>query len=959
MAPVLKKYKAAAVNAEPGWFDLEESVRRTIHWIDEAGKAGCKFIAFPELWIPGYPYWAWKVNYQESLPLLKKYRENSLPSDSEEMRRIRNAARTNKIYVSLGYSEVDLASLYTTQVLISPSGDILNHRRKIRATHVERLVFGDGTGDTTESVTQTEIGRVGHLNCWENMNPFMKAYAAALGEQVHVAAWPLYPGKETLKYPDPFTNVAEANADLVTPAYAIETGTFTLAPWQTITAEGLKLNTPPGKELEDPHIYNGHGRIFGPDGQNLVAHPDKDFQGLLLVDIDLDECHLPKALADFGGHYMRPDLIRLLVNTNRKDLVVHEDRVNGGVAYTRTVDRVGLSAPLDAMNQGPEDENKRGGARVPRNKRKSRSRPSSPSTVDRDASRQASTPSAEGSWLANNEDDLLDHFLNLARPGAGLRSIESSVEEMEHIFDHIFGAENENPLSSERNEPVLDLLQVYGSDEDILDAYYVFIHLYYPILPPPERLPACNRPLTGLSKFRPSSPLSLAISAILVLIPHPGIKQPPSPEYTRLRRNVAHSFAQSALEAVEADLELLDSSSDPSRALSDGAPMISRQPFHPKVPVALEAVLALVLLSAYEYAQRGNIRKMCNRAGQALTAAMSMSLHEIVEDDEYAEARRRAWWITYLTVCQGSIASGMPAAFNMYDPRFVTPYPEGWKLLIEAQQTILEATTFVHDLAQTVKSRFQASWISSRMTELDDQITALLLLCRRSSFSTTVSPLDSPEKIASQTINQIAEIKLHSARIKVHRFCAFLDVPVFRKRHCDLQSECCGVESAQSAIPSPPDDIPLPSIMKSDLPDLTFPFSSHTSSKICLQSALNIVTVVDNLPYPNPDHTIPLTLPPYLSHASRVEIPRVMPTFACCLMQASYAMLMLYLKARAKHAHSPEDSGSVKGLSLTEFLNELQQNLRLVSKILANYAIAAEALQGMKEEISYWAFLEG
>ena len=54
MAPVLKKYKAAAVNAEPGWFDLEESVRRTIHWIDEAGKAGCKLIAFPELCMFGF-----------------------------------------------------------------------------------------------------------------------------------------------------------------------------------------------------------------------------------------------------------------------------------------------------------------------------------------------------------------------------------------------------------------------------------------------------------------------------------------------------------------------------------------------------------------------------------------------------------------------------------------------------------------------------------------------------------------------------------------------------------------------------------------------------------------------------------------------------------------------------------------------------------------------------------------
>lgn len=71
----------------------------------------------------------------------------------------------------------------------------------------------------------------------------------------------------------------------MTPEYAIETGAFTLAPWQTITAEEIKLNTPPGWDLEDPNIYNGHGRIFGPDGQSLVPHPDKDFQGLLYVDV--------------------------------------------------------------------------------------------------------------------------------------------------------------------------------------------------------------------------------------------------------------------------------------------------------------------------------------------------------------------------------------------------------------------------------------------------------------------------------------------------------------------------------------------------------------------------------------------------------------------------------------------------------------------------------------------------
>lgn len=51
---------------------------------------------------------------------------------------------------------------------------------------------------------------------------------------------------------------------------------------------------------------------------------------------------------------MRPDLIRLLVDTNRKDLVVEEDRVNGGVKYTRTVDRVGLSKALDLATEQDE-----------------------------------------------------------------------------------------------------------------------------------------------------------------------------------------------------------------------------------------------------------------------------------------------------------------------------------------------------------------------------------------------------------------------------------------------------------------------------------------------------------------------------------------------------------------------------------------------------------------------------
>ncbi|KAK6835152.1 hypothetical protein PG987_009846 [Apiospora arundinis] len=350
----LTKYKAAAVShLRTLLVRSGGGVQKTISFINEAGQAGCKLVAFPEVWIPGYPYWMWKVNYLQSLPMLKRYRENAMAVDSEEMRRIRRAARDNQIFVSLGFAEIDHATLYLAQVLISPAGEVVNHRRKIKPTHVEKLVYGDGAGDTFMSVTETEIGRLGQLNCWENMNPFLKSLNLSQGEQIHVAAWPVYPGIERRVAPDPATNYADTASDLVTPTYALETGTWTLAPFQRLSVEGLAKTTPEGVEPEtDPTPYNGHARIYRPDGSLAVPKPDKDFDGLMLVDIDLDETHLTKTLADFAGHYMRPDLIRLLVDTRRKELVTEADPNGGGeIATYSTRRRLGLDRPLDPKTE--------------------------------------------------------------------------------------------------------------------------------------------------------------------------------------------------------------------------------------------------------------------------------------------------------------------------------------------------------------------------------------------------------------------------------------------------------------------------------------------------------------------------------------------------------------------------------------------------------------------------------
>ena len=148
--------------------------------------------------------------------------------------------------------------------------------------------------------------------------------------------------------------------------------------------------------------------------------------------------------------------------------------------------------------------------------------------------------------------------------------------------------------------------------------------------------------------------------------------------------------------------------------------------------------------------------------------------------------------------------------------------------------------------------------------------------------------------------------------------------------------------------------IPSPDSVVSSNPSIQFPFSSHASSKTCLHAALNIVSLLDNLPYPNPSNEITWMTPPYLSPNSRVEIPRTMPTFVCCAIQAGYALLMLCFKARVFHKKSSDgsviDGNNGAPPSLTGFLSELQQSLRLVVRCLGNYSVAFEAIQGMRGE---------
>jgi len=257
------------------------------------------------------------------------------------------------------------------------------------------------------------------------------------------------------------------------------------------------------------------------------------------------------------------------------------------------------------------------------------------------------------SLILSSEEIHNDFIATMIAPGAGLIHVDDE-DDSDQIFDNIFmppsdGDDTINTLDDDsQGKPYTPIIRNYQENEAIVNAYYIFIHPYFPILPPPATTLKADDPPSESKFFEPASPLAMALMAILLLIPHPEDEYPDSDESVCLRRQRAHSFSQMAMESIEIENELIESTTNPSEALDHRRPLVDREKLHPYVPVELEGVLAYTLLSIYEYAQRGNLAKMRNRASQAYDGAIRLCLHDISDLplNEFTEARRRAWWMT-------------------------------------------------------------------------------------------------------------------------------------------------------------------------------------------------------------------------------------------------------------------------------------------------------------------------
>lgn len=319
------KFKVAAVQASPVFLNLEATVEKACGIIAEAAENGAEVIGFPEAFFPGYPYWIWLGDPGYGMQFWKRLYANAVTIPGPAVAKLSEAARKHNIYVCASVTERDGGSLYLTQLWFDKSGNLMGKHRKIRPTGVERTIWGEGDGSMMQ-VFDTELGRLGGLQCWEHMMPTNQIIMDSMNEQIHVASWPAFAwDKNSVHHYD--------TCRMASRYYAVSTGTFVILSSETLSQEAIDEMC--GDDEYKRGIYKaGQGagaQIINPSGKVISDVTDHDKEGISYAVIDLDKIVEAKYHMDCAGHYSKGSVVKILFNKQSQAAVT---RIGEDIDYS-------------------------------------------------------------------------------------------------------------------------------------------------------------------------------------------------------------------------------------------------------------------------------------------------------------------------------------------------------------------------------------------------------------------------------------------------------------------------------------------------------------------------------------------------------------------------------------------------------------------------------------------------
>jgi len=307
--PNEKPFVVAAIQASPVFMDLDASIDKAIQLLAEAAGNGANLAVFPEAFLPGYPLWVWFIPAAKTHPLRSLYAQlhaQSVHVPGEAIQRLADGAAEHGIGVVMGVNEINTeasgSSLYNTLVYIGADGSLLGKHRKMVPTSGERLVWSQAASCDLE-VFSMDWARVGGLICWENYMPLARHVLTAKGQTIHCApTWDRgEPWMATIKH------------------VAKEGRCVAVSACQYFTKDDI----PDSFEFKQEYLAS-MGEVINP-GLSLIVDPDgkvlagpAEGETIIYASMTPEMIHGPRWQLDTAGHYSRPDIFQLSVETDER-----------------------------------------------------------------------------------------------------------------------------------------------------------------------------------------------------------------------------------------------------------------------------------------------------------------------------------------------------------------------------------------------------------------------------------------------------------------------------------------------------------------------------------------------------------------------------------------------------------------------------------------------------------------
>ena len=305
------KLTAAVAQTSSVLLDTPATVDRALTLMAEAAAQGAQVLVFPEAFLGCYPKGADFHIYlggrtPQGRAEFKLYYDAAVAVDGPEIAQLAQAAAQHRMYVVVGIIERDGGTLYCTAVYLGPEGRVLGKHRKLMPTALERLVWGFGDGSTLAAV-DTPFGKLGAVICWENYMPALRM--AMYQQRVALYCAPTVDDRDT--WASTMQHIA------------LEGRCFVLSACQHLRRPQFPADRMNNRLPEAPEtvLIRGGSVIVDPYGK-ILAGPLFNEDAILTAELDL--AAIPMAQMDFDpvGHYARPDVFSLNVNTEPQNAVV-------------------------------------------------------------------------------------------------------------------------------------------------------------------------------------------------------------------------------------------------------------------------------------------------------------------------------------------------------------------------------------------------------------------------------------------------------------------------------------------------------------------------------------------------------------------------------------------------------------------------------------------------------------